>query len=285
MFPMIMRCRRAPPGSARRSTRIRAWALAAASVVLVGFGAGLGSARAAGSAPGGVPDTTGAALMEWAYDTWTSPWVQVSGDPLLLSPGSYATLVVLTCAAADLERERAARHLSAEECEHRMAAIRSEQDTALVFRVHFRAFDFPTAHEIARLSPGVQVTLEDDRGRRWQPVEVRRGPVASSIAGQKRQRYSYDPPWLRVERGGPTVGYEVMNGKDILVGDHSFRFARHDFRTGQPTVSVNTRWLSLRVTYAGNEWVSTWRFRLSPESDTPTGVRQTGRTPESMGGR
>lgn len=264
---------------AGRHPCVAGWApplLGRAAIVAAMLFAGVAEAMAGGPA---AADTAGTALVEWVYDTWTSPWTQVSGDPLLLSPGSYATFVVLTCASADLERERAARHLSPDECEHRMAAIRAEQDTALVFRVHLRVFAFPGAQDLARLSSGAFVTLEDDRGRRWLPEEVKSVAMMPTVTGQKLRRYSYDPPWARPDRG---QRYAVMQGKDLLIGEVRVRFPRRDPGTGTPVIESGTRWLSLRVTYAGSEWVSTWKFTEPTEGSVPVGRDRDGRRQQSL---
>ena len=61
-------------------------------------------------------DTSGVAQMQWAYDSWTVPWVQVRGIAPAVAPASHVTLMTLACETANLERDRLARHLSAEEC-------------------------------------------------------------------------------------------------------------------------------------------------------------------------
>ena len=93
--------------------------------------------------PSGVSDTSGVALMEWAYDSWTVPWVQVRGVAPALAPASHATLMSLACETANLERDRIARHLSVEECDHRMAAILADRDSALIFRLDLRIIRLP----------------------------------------------------------------------------------------------------------------------------------------------
>jgi hypothetical protein len=85
-----------------------------------------------------LPDTSGTAVMQWSYDRWSVPWVQILGSAHALAPTSSATLMALECESADLERDRLARHLSAAECEHRMAAIRAGQDTSMSFRLDLR---------------------------------------------------------------------------------------------------------------------------------------------------
>lgn len=193
------------------------------------------------SSPAAAPDTTGAGPVEWAGDPWTWPWVQVAGSTLILSPRSYATLEALPSAATDLERDRATQDLVA------------EQDTALVVQLHVRVLDAPGAEGLAWLSPDVEVTLEDDLGRHWTPVQVNRGPVVP--AGLKPPRFLDDLGWLR----GPV---DYIKGKELLVGEHRLRFLRRDKSMGGPTVHARTRLFSLKVSYAGNEWVSTWVFRL-----------------------
>lgn len=202
------------------------------------LGAVLGTPAASTAA---TPDTTGAGLVEWGADPWTWPWVQVAGSTLVLSPRSYATFEVLPSPATDPERDRATQDLVA------------EQDTALVVQLHVRVLDAPGASDLAWLSPDVDVTLEDDLGRRWTPVQVNRGPVVP--AGLKPPRFLDDLGWMR----GPV---DFFKGKELLVGEHRLRFLRRDKSMGGPTIHARTRLFSLKVSYAGNEWLSTWVFRL-----------------------
>ena len=211
--------------------------------------------------PESVSDTTGMALVEWAYDSWTAPWVQLAGSSAMLAPASHATLMVLACASADLERDRLARHLSREECEHRMGSIRADQDTALIFRLDLRTFSLPGSSGLARLDSRTTITLEDDRGRHWSPIEVRRGPaVLAATAGTIRRIY-YHPPWLRGAQHLNPSPYDVSPGLDLTIAEHVIRFARRDPRSRELVVSSGTRWLRLRLSTPGYAWVSTWTFR------------------------
>ncbi len=223
-----------------------------------------GAAADPGEAP---PDTSGMALVQWVYDSWTVPWVQVVGATPMLAPSSHATLMVLACASANLERDRLARHLSREECEHRMGAIRADQDSALNFRLDLRVFSFAGSADLARLDPRTTLTLEDDRGRRWSPIDVRRGPVVVAATGAKLKRIYYQPPWLR---GAPPLNpyqYEAGPGRDLTIAEHVVRFARRDPRSGEMVVSSRTQWLHLRLSMPGYEWVSTWTFRQSDDRE------------------
>jgi methionyl-tRNA formyltransferase len=56
---------------------------------------GLISASPISAAETAAPDSAGMAQMEWAYDSWTVPWVQVKGAAPALAPASHATLMVL----------------------------------------------------------------------------------------------------------------------------------------------------------------------------------------------
>jgi hypothetical protein len=230
--------------------------------ILMFLSSGPGPARA--GAPGGeaLPDTSGMALVEWAYDSWTAPWVQVTGGSPMLAPASHATLMVLACASADLERDRLARHLSREECEHRMADIRADQDSALIFRLDLRTFSFPGSAGLARLDARTTLMLEDDRGGRWSPLEIRRGPaVLAARGGKLRRLYEYHPPWVRGgEHRGP-YAYDAAPGRDLTIAEHFVRFARRDVRSRELVLSSRTRWLRLRLRAPGYEWVSTWTFR------------------------
>ncbi len=209
----------------------------------------------------GAPDTAGTALMEWAYDSWTVAWVQVRGTTPMFAPAAHATLMALACETADLERDRLARHLSAEECEHRMAAIRADQDTALIFRLDLRVFDYRDGDRVARLDPQMTIILEDDRGRRWRPVEVKRGPAVQIASGQKLKRIYYHPPWLHGSQHWYPDQYALTDGRSLTVAEHRLRFARHDPRTRESVLTRRTRWLRLRLAYRTSEWVATWTFR------------------------
>lgn len=235
-------------------------------VVLVSAGPRQTRAEVAGSeAP---PDTSGRALVEWAYDSWTAPWVQVAGTAAMLAPASHATLMVLACASADLERDRLARHLSSDECEHRMAGIRADLDSALLFRLDLRLFSIAGSAGLARLDPQTTLSLEDDRGRRWSPIELRRGPAVLVASAMKLKRIYYHPPWLRGPQYLNPSAYDVGPGRDLTIAEHLVRFARRDPRSGEPVVSSRTRWLRLRLSAPGHEWVSTWTFR-QPEDSKP----------------
>ena len=228
---------------------------------------GPGAARAdpgAGEAP---PDTSGMVLVEWAYDSWTAPWVQVKGASPVLAPASHATFVVLACATVDLERDRQARHLSREECEHRMGAIRADQDTALIFRLDLRAFSFPGSSGFVRLDARTTLTLEDDRWRHWSPIDVRRGPVIPVASGMKLKRLSHHPPWLRSAEHRSPYQYDVVPGRDLTIAEHVVRFARQDSRFGEPIVDSRTRWIRLRLSTPGYEWISTWTFRQPGDTE------------------
>lgn len=245
---------------ARRLTARLASILApAAAAILAG--------APAGAEPGQQPsepaaeDTTGTAQLEWAYDRWTVPWVQIAGPTQVFAAGSHATLMVLACETASLERDRLTRHLSAEECEHRMVAVRAEQDTALAFRLNLLVYDFRGANELARLAPSVTLRLEDDRGRRWAPLEVRPGPAVNITSGQKLKRLTYHPPWLRDIQDPHPLQYGVTEGRSVTVAEHRVRFARRDPRTGERLISRDTRWLRLRLAYPGYEWVAIWPFQ------------------------
>ncbi len=176
--------------------------------------------------------------------------------------------MVLACASADLERDRLARHLSREECEHRMAAIRADQDSSLRFRLDLRVFSFAGSAGIVRLDSRTTLTLEDDRGRWWSPIEVRRGPAILVATGMKLKRIYYHPPWLRGAQDLNPYPYDVGPGRDLTIAEHLIRFARRDPRSGEPVVSSRTRWLRLRLKAPGQEWVSTWTFR-QPEDGRP----------------
>lgn len=230
---------------------------------------GLSPARAGDADGEALPDTSGIALVEWAYDSWTAPWVQVEGGSPMLAPASHATLMVLACATANLERDRLARHLSSEECEHRMAVIRADQDSALIFRLDLRTFSFPGSAGLARLDARTTLSLEDDRGRRWSPIDVRRGPaVLAAMGGKLKRIYYYHPPWMRGGEHQSPYQYDVGPGRDLTIAEHLVRFARRDVRSGAPVVSSRTRWLRLRLRAPGHEWVSTWTF-LQPGDREP----------------
>ena len=232
----------------------------------VATGAGVMSAGTVSSAETVIPDSAGMAQMEWAYDSWTVPWVQVKGTAPVLAPASHATLMVLACQTADLERDRLAQHLSREECEHRMEAIRAEQDSALSFRLELRVFSFPRSNELVRLDRLTTVTLEDDRGRLWTPVAIRRGPAVLAARGLKLERIYYHPPWLRGLQHFNPAQYDPGAGRDLTVAEHFVRFARRDKRSGDLVVSSRTRWLRVRLSSLGNEWVATWTFRQADGS-------------------
>lgn len=205
-------------------------------------------------------DTTGDAVVQWAYDSWTVPWVQMRGDPGIMAPSAHATLIALECAAAELERDRLARHLDPKECEHRMAAIRADQDTALIFSVDLEVVKSPISMTLVRLEPEVTLRLEDEHGSSWAPISVERGPVLGSETGLRMRRL-YDPPWMRGSQYNLGPRYGVTGGRDVFRGKHNVRFARRDARTGKPVLGRGTRWLQLTLSYGGNEWVSMWAFR------------------------
>lgn len=227
---------------------------------------GLIAASAISAAEMVAPDSTAMAQMEWAYDTWTVPWVQVKGAAPALAPASHATLMVLACQTANLERDRVARHLSREECEHRMGAIRAGQDSALIFRLDLRAFSFPRSSGLVRLDRLTTVTLEDDRGRQWKPIEVRRGPAVQVATGLKLERIYYHPPWLRGSQHLYPDQYDPGSGRDLTVAEHFVFFTRRDPRSGDTVASSRTRWLRVRLSSPGYEWVAMWTFRQSEGS-------------------
>ena len=242
------------PGGWARTSAIAiavAWALSCGAVLAPRNGDTLGVAA----------DTAGVRLVEWAYDRWTVPWVQVRGSKSVLAPASHATFMALACRTADLERDRLARHLSAEECEHRMAAIRADQDSALIFRLHLETLDLAGADALARLRPPTVLSLEDDRGRRSLPLEVVRGPAVLLTTGGEVRRTYYHPPWLRSDRHGDVDAYGVADAAPATVAQHSLRFARRDPAGGGLVASKGTRWLRLRLAVGANEWVATWAFR------------------------
>lgn len=227
--------------------------------------AGMLSSPAAGapSVPPTPPeDTLGTTLMQWTYDKWTVPWVTLRGPAAVLAPASHVTFMVLACESTALERDRLARHLSAEECEHRMAAIRADQDTALMFRLDLRVFDFPGSTALVRLDPAVTFILEDDRGRRAPLLATERGPILGFAAAEKVKRvYGYHPPWVRGIQHLDAQQYDVGWGRSLTVVEHRLRFGRRDTRTGDPLLDAGTRWLRLRVSFGRYEWVAMWPFR------------------------
>jgi len=247
------------PATGQRPRRHLAARLGA--VLVAAAASGVLAARAGAEADPAAADTTGTAQLEWAYDRWTVPWVQIAGPTQVFAPGSHATLMVLACEVASLERDRLTRHLSAEECEHRMVAVRAEQDTALAFRLNLLVYDFRGANELARLAPSVTLRLEDDRGRRWQPIEVRPGPAVNITSGQKLKRLTYHPPWLRDIQDPHPLQYGVTEGRSVTVAEHRVRFPRRDPRTGERLISRDTRWLRLRLSYPSHELVATWPFQ------------------------
>lgn len=212
-------------------------------------------------------DTVGAGVMHWSYDRWSVPWVQILGGGQVLAPASSATLLVLECESADLERDRLARHLSAAECEHRMGAIQAGQDTSLLFRLDLRVIDFPGASGLTRLGSGVSIWLDDDRGRQWYPLETLRGPVVDVVRGERLRRVYdyYAPPWVRDARSAYPNRYEPYGGRPITIAQHRARFARLDRRSMDPVITRSTSWLRLHLKYGSFEWVATWAFR--PDSD------------------
>jgi hypothetical protein len=214
-------------------------------------------------------DSSATAVMQWSYDRWSAPWVQVSGRTHVLGSSSSATLMALECESADLERERLARHLSAAECEHRMAAIRAGQDTSLSFQLDLRVIDFPEASGLARLATGTSIWLEDDLGRRWSPIEMLRGPALSMVRGARLRRVHdfYSPPWVRDTRSvHPYRDFHVpYGGRPTSIGVHRARFAKQDRQTMSPVITRSTRWLRLHLKNGAYEWVATWAFR--PDSE------------------
>lgn len=243
----------------------RAGPMASALLIALMITTGALSSPAAGTPGADAPspeDTLGTALTQWTYDSWTVPWVRVRGASALLAPASNVTFMVLACETTNLERDRLVRHLSAQECEHRMAAIRADQDTALIFRLDLRVFDFPGAMGLIALDPTVNFTLEDDRGRRARVLGTERGPVLGYATAQKLKRvYGYHPPWVRGSEQANPSQYDVSWGRSLTLAEHRVRFARYDERTGQPLLDAATRWLRLRLSYGRYEWVATWPFR------------------------
>ena len=227
------------------------------------------SAAAGQDLASSAPDTAGMAQKEWVYDSWTVPWTQVRGTGRILAPSSHATLMTLGCETAHLERDRLARHLSAEECEHRMASIRTDQDSALTIRIDLRVLGFDGTDPLARLRPGVTFQLETDRGGPWQPVAIARGPVIQLETGRKPRRihYYYDPLWVR-SSGPPHPAQNVLTeGRSVTVGEHRLRFERRDPPSQQLVIGPEVRWMRLRMRYVGHEWVATWAFRSANAID------------------
>lgn len=185
----------------------------------------------------------------------------------MLAPASSAILMVLECESADLERDRLARHLSSEECEHRMAAIQAGQDTSLLFRLDLHVIDLPGAPTLTRLGPGVSIWVEDDRGRVWYPIETLRGPVVDVVRGERLRRVNdyYAPPWVRDGRLGHPSGYNPYGGRPITIAEHRARFAKRDIRSMDPRITRSTRWIRLHLKYGWSEWVATWAFRSDLE--------------------
>ena len=250
-------------GRARLAAAILLLALTSSAGALTSPAAGTPS-----QAPPSPEDTLGTSLMQWTYDTWTVPWVGVRGPAAVLAPASNVTFMALACETSNLERDRLARHLSAEECEHRMAAIRVDQDSVLIFRLDLRVFDFAGSTKLVRLDPGVTFTLEDDRGRKARPLGVERGPVLGYASAHKVKRvYAYHPPWIRGLQHLDSDQYDVSWGRSLTLVEHRVRFARRDLKTGLPLLDSGTRWLRLRITVDRYVWVATWPFRQ--EQDRP----------------
>lgn len=248
-------------------SRVSWWSVLAVVAVMAPCAVAQGPTRDSSANASTPSDTSGTGLMEWSYDQWSVPWVQVLGAVHALAPASNATLMVLECESADLERDRLARHLSAEECEHRMAGIRADQDTSLSFRLDLRVIDFAGVSGLTRLGPGTSVWLEDDRGQAWYPIATLRGPVLDVVRGERLRRVydSYAPPWVRDTRVGHPYRYEPYGGRAITIAEHRARFERRDRRSMNPVISRSTRWLRLHLTYGSYEWVATWAFR--PDSE------------------
>lgn len=218
--------------------------------------------------PSAPPDTLGVGVMQWSYDRWSVPWVQILGGGQALAPASSATLLVLECEGADLERDRLARHLSVAECEHRMGAIQAGQDTSLLFRLDLHIMDFPGSSGLTRLGPSVSIWLDDDRGRQWYPIEALRGPVVDVVRGERLRRVYdyYAPPWVRDARSAYPNRYGPNGGRSITIAAHRARFARQDRMSMDPVISPSTRWLRLHLKYGSFEWVATWAFRPDSEA-------------------
>lgn len=246
-----------------RSLTVLATLVAVAAISVAGQGP-VHSAPADSSARA---DTSGTPVMQWSYDRWSAPWVQIFGGDHGLVPASGATLMALECETADLERDRLARHLTVVECEHRMAAIRAGQDTSLSFRLDLRVIDFPGVSGLARLGPGASIWLEDDRGRQWNPIETLRGPIVDVIRGERLRRVydDYTPPWVRDTRFGHPYRYDPYGGRPITIAEHRVRFAKRDGRALDSVITRSTRWLRLHLKYGSYEWVATWTFR--PDSE------------------
>ena len=255
--------------------QFRQWTILARWVAVAAVAAGNAAAQepvpGASADSSASSDTSGNAVMQWSYDPWSAPWVQISGGTHVLVPASSATLMTLGCESADLDRERLARHSSAAECEHRMAAVRAGQDSSLSFRLDLRVIDSPEASGLARLAAGTSIWLEDDLGRRWSPIETQRGPALSLVRGARLRRVHdlYSPPWVRDTRSVPP--YRVFNvpygGRPITIAGHRARFARQDRESMSPVITRSTRWLRLHLEYGSYEWVATWAFR--PDSEVP----------------
>lgn len=242
----------------------RQWVVALAIAALTATDvAAQGSAAGEPVVASATADTSGTGVMQWSYDRWSVPWVQLMGSAQVLAPASSATLLVLECESADLERDRLARHLNAAECEHRMAAIQAGQDTSLLFRLDLRVIDFPGATGLTRLGSGASLWLDDDRGRRWYPIETLRGPVVDVVRGERLRRINdyYAPPWVRDARFAHPNRYEPYGGRPITIAQHRARFARLDSQSMEPVITSSTRWIRLHLKYGSFEWVATWPFR------------------------
>ena len=248
--------------------QIRQWAVLAAVAAMTATSV-MAQESVRGDSPTTASDTSGAGVMQWSYDRWSVPWVQVLGSAQVLSPTSSATFMALECESADLERDRLARHLSAAECEHRMATIRAGQDTSLLFKLDLRVLEFAGVAGLGRLGPGTSIWLTDDRGRVWQPIETLRGPVVDVIRGERLRRVSdyYAPPWVRDVRSGRSYRYEQYGGRPITIAEHRARFTKQDRRSLAPAITRDTQWIRLHLKYGSYEWVATWAFR--PDSKFP----------------
>ncbi len=199
-------------------------------------------------------DTTGAALIEWSYDTWTVPWVQAGGGSKRLDPASHATLMSIACENSLLERDRKVRHMSPEDCEHHMAKVRADHDTALVFRVALRVLGRAGASKPVWLGSRTTAVLEAADGWRWSPVDLKRGlRLGMATRGESRSISLYRPHWMRGGVGGG-------RGTDLDEVEYWVRFPRRDPAGGQRMLTRETRWLRLRLSDGDNQWVATWPF-------------------------